>query len=223
MAVYSLLEPDERVALHAGAAKLLAAEHAPKPRSSPNICLMSGPSHEAWARTVLHDAGRAATRKGAPAAALRYLRHAFDGADSGALPPRVLIDLGLAEAAAGEPMSLNHFEQALDLISEPDERAEALYSLGQTLYRFWRYADAGVVLRRGAQLFEGGDEQVGLRFEGTAWSADSHLTTMQGYPASTVDGDGPGTRASPGWSSATRGTDHAAGGPGRRARHPRPR
>lgn len=99
---------------------------------------MSGPTHEAWALAVLHDAGRAAARKGAPVAALRYLRHALDVADPGALPPRLLIDLGLAEAAAGEPMSFNHFEQALELISEPDERADAPYCLGQTLYRFGR-------------------------------------------------------------------------------------
>ena len=56
-----------------------------------------------------HEAGRAAARKGTPAAALRYLRPASDVADSAALPPRVLVDLGLAEAAAGEPISLSRF------------------------------------------------------------------------------------------------------------------
>jgi DNA-binding CsgD family transcriptional regulator len=194
MTIYSLLEPDERVALHADAAKLLASGQAQAEVVAEHL-LMSGPVNGAWALAVLHDAGRAAARKGAPAAALRYFRRALDVADSGELPPRVLIDLGLAEAAAGEPMSLSHFEQALELIDEPDERAEALYCLGQTLYRFSRYAEAGEVLRRGAELFEGRDEQVRLRFEGAAWSADSHLATMQDYPASTVHHDGPGTRA----------------------------
>ena len=194
MAVYNLLDPEERVALHAGAAKLLASETSHAEVVAEHL-LMSGPSPETWALTALHNAGRAAARKGAPAAAIRYLRHALDAADSDALPPRLLIDLGLAEAAAGEPMSLSHFEQALDLITEPGERADAMYSLGVTMYRFGRYAEAGVVLRRGAQLFEGRDDQVRLRFEGAAWSADSHLHTMQRYPASTVTGDGPGTRA----------------------------
>ena len=83
--------------------------------------------------------------------------------------------ISVAEAAAGEPMSLNRFEQALDLISEPSERADALYSLGQTLYRFGRFAEAGAAFHRGARLFEGGDEQVRLRFEGMAWSAEVHL------------------------------------------------
>jgi hypothetical protein len=67
--------------------------------------LLSGPTHEAWALGVLHEAGRAAARKGAPAAALHYLRHAAEAADIGELAPRVLIELGLAEAATGEPMS----------------------------------------------------------------------------------------------------------------------
>ena len=193
MAIYNLLEPGERLTLHAGAAKVLA-DHARAEVVAEHL-LLSGPTHEAWALAVLHDAGRAAASKGAPTAALRYLRHVLDVADSAELPPRALIDLGLAEAAAGEPISLSRFEQALDLISQPDERAEALYSFGQTLYRFGRYAEAGVAFRRGAELFEGRDEQVRLRFEGAGWSADSHLKTMQDYPARTVKGDGPGTRA----------------------------
>jgi DNA-binding CsgD family transcriptional regulator len=146
---------------------------------------------------VLQDAGRAALRKGAPEGALRYLRHALKISGSGTVPPSVLIDLGLAEAAAGEPMSLNRFEMALDLISEPDEQADALYSLGQTLYRFGRYTEAGVAFRRGAEMFDGRDQQIRLRFEGAAWSADTHLTPTRHGPASAanVDGDGPGDRA----------------------------
>jgi DNA-binding CsgD family transcriptional regulator len=193
MAIYSLLEPGERLTLHAGAAKVLAG-HARAEVVAEHL-LLSGPTHEAWALAVLHDAGRAAASKGAPTAALRYLRHVLDVADSAELPPGALVDLGLAEAAAGEPISLSRFEHALDLISEPDERADALYSFGQTLYRFGRYAEAGVAFRRGAELFEGCDEQVRLRFEGAGWSADSHLKTMQDFPARTVKGDGPGTRA----------------------------
>jgi DNA-binding CsgD family transcriptional regulator len=194
MAVYDLLEPGERVTLHSGAAKLLASEQAEAEVVAEHL-LKSGPTREAWALTVLHKAGRAAARKGTPAAALRYLRPASDVADSAALPPGVLVDLGLAEAAAGEPISLSRFEEALNLIDDPDERAEALFSFGRTLYQFSRYAEASVAFRRGAQLFEGRDEQVRLRFEGTAWGADFHLTTMPDPPSGSINGDGPGTRA----------------------------
>ncbi len=194
IAVYGLLEPGERLALHAGAAKLLAGKGA-EPEIAAEHVLLTGPTHEAWALAILHDAGHAALRKGAPAAALRYLHHAVQATDTGDPAPRMLIDLGLAEAAAGEPMSLNRFEQALDLISEPSERADALYSLGQTLYRFGRFAEAGAAFHRGARLFEGGDEQARLRFEGMAWSSEVHLTPTQRGPKGAVNGDGPGSRA----------------------------
>ncbi len=136
--------------------------------------------------------------KGAPAAAVRYLRRAVDVAGTGTVSPAVLIDLGLAEAAAGEPTSLDRFEQALELVTEPDQRADALYALGQTLYHIGRYADAGAAYRRGAELFDAGDRQVRLRFEGAAWSAEFHLTLAQRVRVSAIDGDsaadGPGDR-----------------------------
>jgi DNA-binding CsgD family transcriptional regulator len=195
-AIYSLLEPAERIALHAASAKLLAAGQA-QPEAVAEHILVSAATDEPWVLAALHDAGRAALRKGAPEDALRYLRHALDISGASAVTPGVLIDLGLAEAAAGEPISLTRFEQALELISEPDEQANALYSLAQTLYRFGRYKDAGVAFRRGAQLFDGRDQQVRLRFEGAAWSAETHLTLTKYRPASAVpvDGDGPGDRA----------------------------
>jgi DNA-binding CsgD family transcriptional regulator len=196
IAIYNLLEPAERLALHAASAKLLAGGRA-EPEAVAEHLVISGATAEPWVVTVLEDAGHSALRKGAPEGALRYLRHALDISGSKAVSSRVLIDLGLAEAAAGEPMSMSRFEQALELIREPDERADALYSLGQTLYRFGRYAEARAAFRRGATLFEGGDEQVRLRFEGAAWSADTHLTPTQHRPASAAkaSGDGPGDRA----------------------------
>jgi DNA-binding CsgD family transcriptional regulator len=194
-AIYSLIAPGDRLTLHAEAARLLFAD-----RTDPELVaehlLMSGAAKEAWALTALHNAGRAAVRKCAPAAALRYLRHAVDFAEAVELPARLLIDLGLAEAAAGEPMSLRRFEQALELIVEPNERAEALYSLGETLYRFGRFAEAGVAFHRGAELFDGGDEQVRLRFVGAAWSAETHLAPLQrGRGHGGFTAEGPGTRA----------------------------
>ena len=186
-------------------------------RTSPDVRTDPG----AWALEVLHDAGRAAARKGAPAAALRYLRQAVEVADTDELAARVLIDVGLAEAAAGEPTSLDRFEQALNLLSEPAERADALYSLGRTLYRFGPLRRRGVAFRRGAQLFEGGDQQLRLRFEGAALSAETHLTPTGRGPEGVVDGDGPGTRAILAVQALRAVADHTARRLGRRSRDPR--
>ena len=193
-AVYSLLTPAERLELHAGAASLLVANGA-DPEVVAEHLLLSGPARERWTVDALHDAGRSAARKGAPGAALRYLRRAVDLADPDELPPRLCVDLGLAEAAAGEPVSLHHFEQALDRVNDVAERADILYSLGQALYRFGRHDEAAATFHRGAELFDAADQQVRLRFLGAAWAAESHRAPTQGGPEGGFDGDGPGTRA----------------------------
>lgn len=196
-AIYNVLEPGERLMLHTHAAKLLANRNR-EPEAVAEHLLKSTLPDEAWALTALHAAGRAAARKGAHVAAVRYLRRAVDIAMLSQPPARVLIDLGLAEAASGEPTSLDRFEQALKLVSQPQERADALYSLGQTLFRFGRYAEAGATFRRGAKLFEEGDRQTRLRFEGAACGAEYHLEPQQRGPVTTIDDrevDGPGDRA----------------------------
>ena len=120
---------------------------------------------------------------------------AVELADPDELPPRLCVDLGLAEAAAGEPVSLDRFERALDRLSDATERADALYSLGQALYRFGRHDEAAAAFHRGAELFDAADQQVRLRFVGAAWAAESHRAPTQGGPEGVFDGDGPGTRA----------------------------
>jgi len=193
-AYYDLLAPRKRTAFHAHAAKVLAANQT-DPEVVAEHLLLAGPPRDAWSVSALQEAGRSAARKGAPAAAVRYLRSALDAADAADPPPELLVDLCLAEASAGEATSLARFEQALQHIREPGRRADALYSLGQTLYRFGRYTDAGTVFRRGAALFEDGDRQVRLRFEAAAFGAEYHLPPEQHGPLSAADGTGPGDRA----------------------------
>ena len=194
MTIHDLLAPRKRTAFHAHAAKVLAANQT-DPEVVAEHLLLAGPPRDAWSVSALQEAGRSAARKGAPAAAVRYLRSALDAADAADPPPELLVDLCLAEASAGEATSLARFEQALQHIREPGRRADALYSLGQTLYRFGRYTDAGTVFRRGAALFEDGDRQVRLRFEAAAFGAEYHLPPEQHGPLSAADGTGPGDRA----------------------------
>ena len=190
MTIHDMLAPYKRLAYHAYAAKLLAAN-----RTDPEIVaehlLLSGPPRDPWSVSALHEAGRSAARKGAPAAAMRYLRRALDAAGPADPPPEVLVDLSLAEASAGESTSISRFEQALHHIREPAQRADALYSFGQTLYRFGRYADAGSVFRQGAALFEDGDRQIRLSFEAAAFGAEYHLPPDQHGQLSAADGPGP--------------------------------
>jgi ATP/maltotriose-dependent transcriptional regulator MalT len=114
----------------------------------------------------------------------------------------MLIDLGLTEAAAGETTSLQRFEHALLMIDEPTEQADALYSLGQTLYRYGRYEDAAAAFRRGADLFEEKDCQVRRRFQAASMCSEYYLpptsrrfaSALAAAPAELTP-HGPGDRA----------------------------
>ena len=142
-ATYHLLQAEERLTLHAQAARILADGGAESEVVAEHLLLAAAGEESVGSACIARDAGRAAARKGVHSAALRYLRHALRVAPIDRIPPRLLIDLGLSEAAAGEVMSLHRFEQALNLMDDPAERADALYSLGETLYRFGRFAEAG--------------------------------------------------------------------------------
>ena len=176
-ATYASLAPGEKPEAHARAAKLLAATGSDSEVIARHL-LEATPSEEAWVAGVLHAAARAAARKGSPATAIRYLRRALDTAPNDSVSPRLLIDLGLTEAAAGQTTSLQRFEQALLLIDEPTVRADALYSLGQTLYRYGRYGEAAAAFRWGAELFEDGDLQVFRRFQASSMCSEYYLAPM---------------------------------------------
>jgi DNA-binding CsgD family transcriptional regulator len=173
-AVYNRYPTDKR-----GQAHLRAAEQIRRSGGDVDqvaVHLMRGaPTSEEWARGALHEAARAAGRKGAPATAAGYLQRAL-------LIPRanrredanLLADLGIMEAAAGEKTALTHLEGALELIDEPAERDRAMYALGQTLFRYGRSAEARTVFRRGADAFAD-DEDVALRFEAGFMASAAYL------------------------------------------------
>ena len=194
-AVYSLLTPAERLRLHTASARLLVANGADAEVVADHL-LLSGPPREGWAIDAFHHAGRSAARKSAYGTALRYLRCAIELADPEKLPPGLCVDLGLAEAAAGEPVSLDRFERALDRLGDANERSDAVYSLGQALYRSGRQDEAAEAFHRGVELFDGAGHQVRLRFLGAALAAESHRAPAHGPPEGVFDDDdGPGTRA----------------------------
>ncbi|HWI70989.1 MAG TPA: AAA family ATPase [Baekduia sp.] len=171
-AVYRDLTRGERARLHTRAARLLYDAGAAPDRTGRHL-LAGVHVAEPWAWEALGDAARDAIRKGAPAAAVRLLRHALESEPSPAFRPRLLLDLGLAEAAAGEIVSLEHFHAAVELLDEPRGKADALYALGQTLYRYGRQDEAAVTFRRGIELFDESSADLKLRFE-AAYTSSVH-------------------------------------------------
>ncbi|MET8427707.1 AAA family ATPase [Nocardia sp. NPDC004860] len=173
-AVYNRYPTNERAEAHLRAAELIRAGGGESDHVAMHL-MRGAPTNADWARSALHDAARDAGRKGAPATAAGYLRRAL-------LIPRpdrqqnarLLVDLGLMEAAAGERTALAHLEAALDLIEEPAERDRAMYALGQTLFRYGRSAEARTVFRRGADAFADNPE-VSLRFEAGFMASAAYL------------------------------------------------
>jgi DNA-binding CsgD family transcriptional regulator len=158
-AIHAELGGVERAHLHAATARLVYEDGESAPRVAHHL-LASMPIGEPWAYEALHEAGRTAAHSGAPATAVQLLRGAL------ALNPPVgsraslLLDLGLVEAASGEALSLQHLDEALASLDGADAKAEALYALGQTLYRYGRHEEAAATFRQGADLMAGHIELV---------------------------------------------------------------
>ncbi|VVJ20857.1 Uncharacterised protein [Amycolatopsis camponoti] len=119
------------------------------------------PSPAPWMPEELRTAADAATRRGEPETAARYLRRALldlppDGPERGWR----LVDLALTEAAFDVSAAIRHLTQAIGLLPTPRERAEAVTLL--PLSAFLR-PEAAVLVARVTP--EDAGAQAGLRLE----------------------------------------------------------
>lgn len=173
-AVYLRFAADARARAHLTAARLLHDTGA-APEEVALHLMRSTVAAEPWVRACLLTAARRAGGKGSPATAVQFLRQALewskpeDGED-----PALLIELGTMEAAAGETGSLRHLERA-HLTAGGEDRARAMYALGQTLFRYGRPAEALTVFRRGADEFTEHDRDLQLRFEAGYLASAAYL------------------------------------------------
>jgi DNA-binding CsgD family transcriptional regulator len=159
VAVASSLGPSERAEAHLRAAELLAGEHAPPERIAAH--LMEAPRRRnPWVVESLRAAAASALKRGAPDDAVDWLRRALAEPPSREARPRVMLDLGRAEAIAGEAQSVGRLREASELIDDRRERAQTALDTGRTLFAFGRHADAAAAFQRG--LDEVGDEDDAL-------------------------------------------------------------
>ena len=121
-AVYTRLAAGRRAALHAGAARLLAAEGRPADEVATHLlhCERTG---DADVVRALRTAGRVAGRAGAPDAAAVFLRRALEEPPDPPARVEVLHELGVAEGAAQDRAAVGHLVAALDGAETPRSRA----------------------------------------------------------------------------------------------------
>jgi len=164
--IYSELSSVERGRGHHRAAQLLAENGGADDRVAQHL-LLSDPAGESWVSERLLAAARAAGKQGAPESEAAFLRRLL-------AEPQIeerastLLNLGMAEASAGESGWHEHLQQAIDLAPDARAATDAAMVLGLALVRAQRSGEAVEVLDRAAATLAEGDSALALALKGAA-------------------------------------------------------
>jgi DNA-binding CsgD family transcriptional regulator len=154
----------ERAEAHRRAAGMLMNEGASMERVAPHL-LAGRPDNDPRAVEVLLEAGTRALAGGAPESAVRLLRRALDEPPPQERRADVLVALGRAEGAAGDPSAIERLTDALELLGEPTGRAAAALDAGRLLLNHARWDDAAHTLERGIADVDGTDDSLRASLE----------------------------------------------------------
>jgi len=130
-ALYRDMQPTMRAHLHAQAARVLGQLAAPADVVADQL-LGTPAAHDAQAVALFRGAAEIAARRGAPAAAARYLRRALEE-QPGKGRAEILHDLGRIETELGDPSAVDHLCDGLASATDPRLRANAALSLAHCL------------------------------------------------------------------------------------------
>lgn len=181
------------------AAELLAAEDASLELVAIHLLVAERTGDPAVVGQLRAAAADAAAR-GAPQAAVTYLRRALDE-----LPPQaserveVLLELARAEAVSVPQDAPVHFSEALTQIDHPRERAAVLCDLGQALMALARWPEATAAFEEGLSLVSGEPrdpliDRLEVGFVSSGWldrsrhdEAEERLGSIIGSPTITAE------------------------------------
>ena len=144
-AIAAELPPARRAALHAQAARMLAVDGANPDRVAAHL-LSAEPYADAWIVDALRMAARGAVARGAPEAAVAYLRRALQEPPTPEARLEVLLELGRAEAMLPMTHDFTALREALALADDPRKRAEIAFELALALFGVLRNGDAVAVI-----------------------------------------------------------------------------
>jgi DNA-binding CsgD family transcriptional regulator len=169
-AIYSELSPAERARQHRSAATILAAAGADDDEIALHV-RAGAPGGDEWAVDVLRRAAHRARARGAPDVAVTYLERAASEPPPPEERADVLVELGLAEMAAGQPRGVATLREALRLAERPRARAAVSLELGGSLMTMGSFAEAAEVFEQALAELEGSDAELRQRLEGKLISA----------------------------------------------------
>jgi DNA-binding CsgD family transcriptional regulator len=165
--IYESLPEPARARDHRAAANLLADVPGHNDRVAEHL-LAAEPVGDLWTVDRLLESARAARRTGAPENAAVYLRRALAEPPDPAERPAILLDLGVAEAMAGESTWRSHLEDAVSTSTDHAERVDAAVVLGLALSRLQLPGDAVDVLCKTAGKLEEDDYERRVLLEALA-------------------------------------------------------
>ena len=178
--IYAELPPGKRALAHGRAARLLVNAGVDPQRIASQL-LLCEPAGASWAVQVLRAAARDAHTRGSAQSAVTYLARALAEPPAAAERGTVLVELGLAEAAAAQPAASEHLAAAFDLIADPVERARVAPEFAVALEHRSRPAEAVAVLEEAVDLL--GDRAPALRMSLEAQSLVAANTFLQARQA----------------------------------------
>jgi DNA-binding CsgD family transcriptional regulator len=169
--VYEELPIAERSLAHRRAAELMDDDPAGEERAAEHL-LATEPAGDPSIARRLVDAARTAARRGAPESAAVLLRRALAEPPPAAQRPGLLLELGIAEATAGQAAGEAHLGEALDAAGDdPGVALGATLVLAHALGRAERIEDAVAVVDRTAARLRTRDEQTAELLETLAMMA----------------------------------------------------
>ncbi len=165
--IYWELASAERAQGHRRAAQLLAEQAGADALVAQHL-LVSEPAGDGWVAERLLEAARGARQQGAPESEAVFLRRVLAEPPPPGERPGLLLDLGMAEAAAGLPGWPEHLQQAVDAAPSPALAAEAAMVLAAALSRAQRYTEAVEALDRASSALDSGHPELALQLEAAA-------------------------------------------------------
>jgi len=150
----------ERAAAHHEAARLLADDGAEAERVAGHL-LSATRGGSAWVVDALCAGASSALARADADLAVLMLRRALEEPPSAASRARVLLELGRAEAVAGEPGAMTRVAEAIERIPAADGRARSALDTGHALVALSRHDDAAAVFELGLRESEEDQSELG--------------------------------------------------------------
>jgi DNA-binding CsgD family transcriptional regulator len=170
-AVYENLSLGSRARAHERAARMLAADGASTERVAAHL-LACEPRRQPWVCEALRAAARDGTGRGAPEAAVTYLRRALEEPPPAQMRPELLLELGEAEAQTLDPgQAADHLARGIKGTRDPERRLHAALLLAGILGMDDRGLEGVDVLDRALRDSQDADPALVARIE-------AHLTNV---------------------------------------------